>query len=103
MGNLQLGSIIGAVCTIFGFALSYLAFTRTMRQDAEKGGRETGTVLTELSYIKNAINDANRKLDEQERENRHFGERLTAVEASAKSAHHRIDALEGRQRGAGSQ
>ncbi len=101
MGGLQLGSLIGAVCTIFGFALSYLAFSRTMRQDAEKGGRETGAVLTELSYIKNAITDANRKLDDQARENRRFGERLTAVEASTESAHHRIDALENRQRGAG--
>ncbi|MBQ6058460.1 MAG: hypothetical protein IJL39_00150 [Clostridia bacterium] len=101
MGGFDIGALTGAACALLGGVLSYVAFLRNNRVDADKSGREIGTVLTELRYIKDAVNDANRKLDEHEKENRNFGERLTAVEASTKSAHHRIDALEGRQRGAG--
>ena len=47
--------IIGAVCTIVGVLLSYAAFARNSKKDSEASGKESGTVLTEIGYIKGGV------------------------------------------------
>lgn len=89
--------VIGVFCTILGAALSYLAFTRNKSKDDQQEGQQTGVVLTELGYIKGSVDGINRKIDRQEERNLEMLTRLTAVEASAKQAHKRIDRLEGRE------
>ena len=79
------GAIIGVLGTILGGVLSYAAFHRNSKKDSEEEGKSSGTMLTEIGYIKGGIDRIERK------------ERMSAVESSAKSAHHRIDRLEGRE------
>ena len=88
------GAIIGVLGTILGGVLSYAAFHRNSKKDSESEGKEAGTMLTEIGYIKGGIDRIERKQDA-----RYIGmaERMSAVESSAKSAHHRIDRLEGRE------
>lgn len=89
--------IIGAACTIVGVLLSYAAFARNAKKDSEASGKESGTVLTEIGYIKGGVDRIERKQDAQDARYIGMAERMSAVESSAKSAHHRIDRLEGRE------
>lgn len=98
---MDIGALTGLACGVVGAVLSYLAFARNQKHDADLEGRETGEVLTELRYIRGSIESIIKKMDKIEDRNREFGEKLIALEQSVKSAHHRIDTLEGSMRGAG--
>ena len=52
---------------------------------------------TAQGYIKGGIDRIERKQDAQDARYIGMAERMSAVESSAKSAHHRIDRLEGRE------
>lgn len=87
--------IIGAACTIIGAVLSYAAFARNRSKDDTAAGQQSGTLLTEIGYIKSGVDDIKHKQDKQDDQYLLMSERVTAVEQSAKQAHHRIDRLEG--------
>lgn len=92
MGDiLQILSAAGTVCAII-FGLT--ALFRTKKTDASSEGRQDGQVLTELGYIKGGIDDVKTEQREQRKTNTEFVTRLTAVEASAKQAHKRLDQIE---------
>lgn len=88
--------IIGAVCTIVGVVLSYAAFARNSKKDSEKEGKEAGMILTEIGYIKANTEEIKSEQKEQRKTNVELVSRIAAVESSAKSAHKRIDRLEGK-------
>lgn len=80
--------VIGTVCAIiFGFA----AYKRNNKTDNKGEGRESGTILTEIGYIKAGVDDIKRKQEKQDERHMDVIIRVTAVEQSAKQAHHRID------------
>ena len=85
---------VGIVGTMLGAALSYVAFSRNKTKDDKNEGQQTGVVLTELGYIKGGIDDLKAENREQRKVNTEVFSRLSAVESSAKQAHHRIDRLE---------
>lgn len=88
---------IGILCTLLGAAIAYASYRLNAKKEDKAEGKETGVVLTELGYIKSGIDDIKKEQMEQRKTNTSFVERLTAVEQSAKQAHHRIDRLEGRE------
>lgn len=45
-------AIIGIIGTILGGILSYAAFHSSSKKDNKNEGKETGTILTEIGYIK---------------------------------------------------
>ena len=87
-------AIIGVIGTLLGGILSYAAFHRNSKKDSESEGKEAGTMLTEIGYIKGGIDRIERKQDAQDERYIQMAERVTAVESSAKQAHKRIDRLE---------
>lgn len=89
--------IIGIICTVLGAAVGYATFSRNKEKDDKSDGRQLGTVLTELGYIKSNTDEIKAEQRELRKTNTEFAGRLASVEASAKSAHHRIDRLEGRE------
>ena len=91
------GAIIGVLGTILGGVLSYAAFHRNSKKDSEEEGKSSGTMLTEIGYIKGGIDRIERKQDAQDARYIGMAERMSAVGSSAKAAHHRIDRLEGRE------
>lgn len=93
---MDLNVIIGLVCTVLGFLISYLTFSHNSKKESNTDGRETGTVLTEIGYIKANTDEIKTEQKETRKSIVDIITRLTAVEASAKQAHHRIDRLEGR-------
>ena len=92
-----LDAVIGIASAILGGVLAYVAFLRNSKKDSEADGKQSGTILTELGYIKGGIDDLKSENREQRKTNTEFISRLTAVESSAKQAHKRIDRLEGRE------
>lgn len=81
-------SAVSAGCSvIFGF----IAFSRNKKQDDASAGKASGTILTEIGYIKGGIDDIKSEQREQRKTNMEFVTRLTAVEESARQAHKRIN------------
>ena len=91
---MEISVIVGLICTILGAIIGYATFLHNTKKNSEAEG--TGAVLNELGYIKGGIDDLKAENREQRKTNTELITRLTAVEASAKQAHHRIDRLEGR-------
>ena len=88
-----IGMAAGAAGIVFGAA----QYIRSRRGEDEADGKRDGVVLTELGYIKSGVDDIKRKQERQDEQNIQVVARLTAVEASAKQAHKRLDMLEGRE------
>lgn len=87
-------SIISACAAII---FGYVAFVRNRDKDKERNTKTDATILTEVGYIKSGIDDIKTEQKEQRKTNTEVLTRITAVEASAKQAHKRLDTLEGRQ------
>lgn len=88
-------AIIGIIGTILGGILSYAAFRSSSKKDNKNEGKEAGTILTEIGYIKANTEEIKTEQKEQRRTNVELVSRLAAVESSTKSAHKRLDRLEG--------
>ena len=91
-----LSTVIGIVGTVLAIVFGYSAWKRNQKTDDTSTGENKGTMLTEIGYIKSGIDDIKRKQDKQDERNIEVITRMTAVEASAKQAHKRLDRLEGR-------
>ena len=89
-----LAYIIGIVGTISAIVFGVIAYKRNNKADNESKGKENGMMMTEIGYIKSGVDDIKRKQERQEEHHIEVISRLTTVEESAKSAHHRIDGLE---------
>ncbi len=83
--------LVGTGCSIvFGYA----AFSHNGKKDTQDEAKTDATVLTEIGYIKGGIDDIKAEQREQNKTNIEILTRLTAVEESAKQAHHRLDRLD---------
>ena len=80
---------IGIVGGIFAIIFGCATFFRNKKSDNTHCGKKDG-------YIKSGVDDIKRKQEKQEQQHIEVISRLTAVEASAKQAHKRIDTIEGR-------
>ncbi len=90
-GILTALSVISTLCAI---VFGYVAFVRNRDKDKETDVKHDATVLTEIGYIKANTDEIKAEQKEQRKTNIEFVTRLTAVEASAKQAHKRIDHIE---------
>lgn len=85
--------IVGTICAIiFGFA----TFRRNNKNDDNNEGRQTGTMLSELGYIKSGVDDIKRKQESQDNFNITVMAGIQQAKDSAASAHKRIDTIEDR-------
>lgn len=91
-----LSTVLGILGTLSAITFGYAAYKRNNRTDNKDEGKESGTILTEIGYIKAGVDDIKRKQEKQDERHVELISRVTAVEQSAKQAHHRIDRLEGK-------
>lgn len=85
---------IGSVCAII---FGVVALLRNKKTDTTSDAKQDATVLSEIGYIKANTDEIKSEQKEQRKTNIEFITRLTAVEASAKQAHKRLDQMEGRE------
>jgi len=83
-------AIVGGIA---GVVFGIVTLFRNKKQDDTQQGRESGTVLSDLGYIKAGVDEIKSEQKEQRKTNIEFITRLTAVEESTKQAHKRIDEL----------
>lgn len=88
---------IGICCTVLGAVLGFLTFYAARKKDSKDEGKQSGTILTELGYIKGGVDDIKRKQEKQDELYSDISQRVTRVEESTKQAHRRIDRIEGRE------
>ena len=91
-----LTTAIGVAGTVCAIIFGYIAFRRNGKADNTAEGKKDGVLLTEIGYIKSGVDDIKRKQEKEDERHIQVVSRLTAVEASAKQAHRRIDRLEGK-------
>ena len=87
-----LGLLFAAVSTFLGV----LVYRRTAKKDQLEEGANSGIILTQVAHIRGTVEDISRKLDEQNKINIAFAERIAKVEAASAQAHKRLDSLVGR-------
>ena len=92
-------TVLGLVCTACAIVFGYIAFRRNNKCDDTAEGKKDGVLLTEIGYIKSGVDDIKRKQEIEDERHLAVVERLSAVEASAKQAHHRIDEVQSRLHG----
>lgn len=102
-------TVLSIVSTVCALVFGYIAFLRNRDKDKGEAIKELeeqkaasakadATILTEIGYIKSNTDEIKAEQKEQRKTNLEVLTRLTAVEASAKQAHKRIDTMEGRNR-----
>lgn len=91
---MDLGTVLGFAGTIAAIVFGYVALIRNRDKDKADNVKSDATILTEIGYIKANTDEIKAEQKEQRKMNLDINSRLTAVESSAKQAHHRIDAIE---------
>jgi septal ring factor EnvC (AmiA/AmiB activator) len=86
---------IGAVCTVIGAFLGILAAFNYDKKETKNDTRDFVRVETKLDLISVDIKGINDKFDKHAEKISCIEERVTRVEESTKSAHKRIDGIEG--------
>lgn len=92
MDGMTITALISAAAAISGIVLGWLGRSRTVRQD----GAEDGELRASVNYIRQAVDDMRVEIRLMRQDYADLVERVARVEESAKSAHRRIDRLEGR-------
>ena len=91
-------STIVSLCAVLLSVISLLLKSRReSNQDAAGEAASTARIDAKLDAIASGVDDIRVDMRAMRDRLQNFGERLTAVEQSARSAHHRLDLLEGRK------
>ncbi|MBN1039010.1 hypothetical protein DVW12_09880 [Clostridium botulinum] len=85
---------IALICTILGVVMSYATFQRNKDNSIRAETKEGAIMATKLDFISQGVNNIQVKIEAQENKFVAMNERITRVEESTKSAHHRIDTIE---------
>lgn len=86
-------AVLGVIGTLCGIYFGYSGHKRTERKDNQQKGEESGTLFSDIGYIKSGIDDLKRKQEKSDERHIEIITRLTSVEASTKQAHKRIDEI----------
>lgn len=92
MDPLSINIIVG----LTGAILAIVTFIYGRNTAARTDGKQDGTILSELGYLKSSTDDIKRRLDKADDRDRDYISRLMCVEESTKQAHRRIETLEAR-------
>ncbi|MBR4193224.1 MAG: hypothetical protein IKQ54_05345 [Oscillospiraceae bacterium] len=93
---MDIGWVVSIIAGLAAIAFGYAAFSRNKKNDDTEEGKTTGSIMSELGYIKSGVDDVKRKQEKSDETIMGFLKDLTAVQESAKQAHKRIDTLEDR-------
>ena len=86
---------IGLICTIIGTVLGVIAAYNYAKKDTKEETQCTTRLEAKIDYAARGIDDIKLDNKEQSRQLNSMNDRLIVVEESTKSAHKRIDKLEG--------
>ena len=91
---------IALACTVLGAIISYMKFqrnkTKDIRADTKEEVEGITTVAQEIKYVSRGVDEIKYDLRDINKNMSDINERLIRVEESTKSAHKRLDNLEGK-------
>ncbi len=93
LGQSTLVAVVALVTTIIGTLVGAFGYAHLVKKDTYTAGAAEGTLRADNDYIKRRIDDVLLEQKDTNRNIKDLGERVTRVEESAKSAHHRIDEI----------
>lgn len=82
---------IGIICSLVGAIIGIWGFIRYTKQDTKEDTRSFTRVETKIDIMGGDVKDIKTKFDIQTEKNSALEQRITRVEESAKSLHHRLD------------
>lgn len=88
------GITIGVICSAVGALVGILGFIRYSKQDVKQETSNSTRVEIKLDYAITGINEIKSDIKDTRKDVAILQDRLTRVEESTKSAHHRIDGLQ---------
>lgn len=88
-------ALIAVGCTVGGFVISYITFRRGENKELKSETKEKTEVSVKLDNISSGVDNMRLDMKDNNRQVGRINETLIRVEESAKSAHKRIDKLEG--------
>ena len=86
---------IGILCSVVGTILGVIAALNYAKKDTKEETQCTTRLESKIDYAARGIDDIKLDNKEQSRQLNSMNDRLIVVEESTKSAHKRIDKLEG--------
>ncbi len=86
--------LLGVISTILGILGTAYKFKKDGNDSVREATAEQIALSTKLDYIIKIIDDIKLDFKSQDNKIKEVSERLTKVEESVKSAHHRLDSLE---------
>ena len=86
-------AVFGMLTGLGGFVFGLVSAVRNKKTDDANEGKQMGTVLTEIGYIKSGVDRVERKQDAQDEKYTNMAIKIADAESSAKQAHKRIDGL----------
>lgn len=90
----SIGLIFTIIGGIIGYATFYMNSKKNTKQETKEEVAVTTRLDTKLDIISKNIDEIRLENKETNKSIRDIAERLSAVESSTKSAHHRLDNLE---------
>lgn len=87
---------IGVLIGVLSFVIGYIAHVRAGKKDVEEKASERATMHTQLSGIDNGIRDIQVQVRNTDNRLAEINDRVIRVEESTRSAHKRIDRMEGK-------
>lgn len=90
-------SIVGLVASMSSIVFAFLAFRRSDKSDQRKEGRNEGTILSDIGYIKACVDRVEKNMSDVDKRYRDIIERLAKVEESLEDSKKRIDELSQRK------
>lgn len=90
-------SIVGLVASMSSIVFAFLAFRRSDKSDQRKEGRNEGTILSDIGYIKACVDRVEKNMSDVDKRYRDIIERLAKVEESLEDSKKRIDELNQRK------
>lgn len=89
-------TVIAVAGTLSGIYIGWSGKSRNVKHDVAGEASKDAELRTNMEYIKRGIDDVRVEQKVQGQRFDQLAERVTRVEESSKSAHHRLDRLEGK-------
>lgn len=93
--QIELGTMVGLLAAVIGMLVGYLNYQRFCKKDVKDEGVSDGELKADINYIRRGVEDIRIDMKAQEMRFGELSERVTRNEEGVKSAHKRIDGLEG--------
>lgn len=93
--NLDVSQIIAIISTCFAVFFGLQALRRNRSNDDKADATQLATVIVKLDAVGTTVNEIKTDMRTFKTEQQYLRDKIVAIETSLKSAHKRIDGLEG--------